>query len=182
VHSVVGVYGALYAIRRQLYQPLPSHFILDDMLVPFNIIWQGYRVLFEPQAIAYESTKKNLEIEIERRKRTITGNFQLVFERKELLNLKKNPIWLQLFLHKFIRLLFPALFFLLFISNLFIANHPFYHATLLAQILFYGLCLLSIVFKKPVFFYVFGMLNLAVVQSFVKYLRNTHSVKWQKQN
>ncbi len=52
--SVVGVTGAIYAIRRELYTEIPQGTILDDVLVPMRIVRLGKRVVFQPSAIAHD--------------------------------------------------------------------------------------------------------------------------------
>jgi poly-beta-1,6-N-acetyl-D-glucosamine synthase len=181
IHSVVGVYGALYAIRRELYTPLPADIILDDMQVPFDAIRKGYRVVFEPKAMAVEDSKSHLDMEVSRRERIFTGKIQFLFRNKNLFNPRRNPVLMQLFLHKYVRLLFPFLLLLLFISNLFINDNGFYQYTLLLQMLFYALCLLGLAFKSPSVFYLFSRFNISVVQGFYAYLIKSYSVKWPKQ-
>ena len=46
--------GAIYAIRRELFEPIPEDTILDDVLIPLRIVRRGYRVVFEPDARAYD--------------------------------------------------------------------------------------------------------------------------------
>jgi cellulose synthase/poly-beta-1,6-N-acetylglucosamine synthase-like glycosyltransferase len=54
IDSTVGATGAIYAMRRELFQPIPESLILDDVLIPMQVVRQGYRVLFEPKARAYD--------------------------------------------------------------------------------------------------------------------------------
>ena len=44
--GAVGVSGALYAMRRSLFQPIPPGTVLDDVLVPMRVAAQGKRVVF----------------------------------------------------------------------------------------------------------------------------------------
>src|SRR5262244_3217188 len=55
IHSVCGATGAIYAIRRELYEELPEDTILDDVLTPLRIVLRGKRTVFEPEAKAYDS-------------------------------------------------------------------------------------------------------------------------------
>ncbi|RPI48992.1 MAG: glycosyltransferase family 2 protein, partial [Acidobacteria bacterium] len=52
--STVGATGAIYAIRRRLFEPVPKDTILDDVLIPMKIVRKGYRVVFEPDARAHD--------------------------------------------------------------------------------------------------------------------------------
>ncbi len=46
VHSVMGVTGAIYAIRRSLFSPLSEGTILDDVAIPMAVVLAGRRVVF----------------------------------------------------------------------------------------------------------------------------------------
>ena len=52
--SVVGATGALYAVRRSLLVPVPQGTILDDVYIPMHVVRQGARVLFVPNARAWD--------------------------------------------------------------------------------------------------------------------------------
>ena len=97
------------------------------------------------------------------------GYFQYLFGEQRHLK-ETKPIWWQLALHNWVRLSFPLLLLLLFVSNLFIARSWFYNIVLLAQLLLIGMCLLSIVFRKPLLFYLVSRFNILVIQSFYAFL------------
>ena len=54
IHSVPGTTGAIYAIRRELYVPLPPQTVLDDVVVPMRMVLAGKRAIFDPAARAYD--------------------------------------------------------------------------------------------------------------------------------
>src|SRR5581483_11291657 len=54
VYSMVGADGAMYALRRSLFQPCPDDTIVEDFVIPMNVIRQGRRTVFESQAIGWE--------------------------------------------------------------------------------------------------------------------------------
>jgi cellulose synthase/poly-beta-1,6-N-acetylglucosamine synthase-like glycosyltransferase len=119
IHSVVGATGALYAIRRRLFRPLPEDTILDDVQIPMNIVLQGGRVILDREARAFDRPAKP-EHEFSRKVRTLAGNFQLVARMPELLNPLRNPVFFQFFSHKITRLFVPYALIILFVSNLFL--------------------------------------------------------------
>lgn len=180
VHSVVGVYGSMYALRRKLFQPLPLNLVLDDMLVPFQVILQGFRVVFEKGAVAYEKSKADPAVEVMRRKRIFMGVFQFVFQYPQLLNPARNPVVLQYIGHKVLRTLFPLLFLMLFVTNTYMLHRGFYLAFFVLQCLFYVLCLFSLIRNRKNIFYLFSKYNLAMLRGFWDYLTNKSGVKWQK--
>jgi cellulose synthase/poly-beta-1,6-N-acetylglucosamine synthase-like glycosyltransferase len=107
VHSTVGVTGAIYAMRRSLWAPLPSGLILDDLYVPMQIVLAGHRVDFVDDARAYETRAASDLDEYRRKVRTLTGVWQLCAWLPETLAPVRNPVWAQFVMHKLLRLLTP---------------------------------------------------------------------------
>lgn len=120
IASVVGATGALYAIRRSFFAPLPKGTILDDVLIPMRLVLRGKRVVFEPLAKAYDSVACCPKAEFERKVRTLTGNYQLLAQLPELLLPWRNPVFFQFISHKVGRLLVPYSLAALFVSNCFL--------------------------------------------------------------
>jgi cellulose synthase/poly-beta-1,6-N-acetylglucosamine synthase-like glycosyltransferase len=113
VHSSVGATGAVYAIRRALWSPLPSGLILDDVYTPMRIVLAGQRVEFVEQAHALELRAPTPTQEYGRKVRTLTGVLQLCAWLPGVLLPWRNPIWPQFVFHKVLRLLTPWLLVLL---------------------------------------------------------------------
>ncbi|HEY0972330.1 MAG TPA: glycosyltransferase [Gemmatimonadales bacterium] len=109
LHSVVGVTGAIYAMRRPLWAPLPAGLILDDLYVPMRLVLAGHRVGFSEEARAVDGRTFDARQEFRRKVRTLTGNVQLVAWLPGVLLPWRNPIWLQFLCHKLLRLLTPYL-------------------------------------------------------------------------
>jgi cellulose synthase/poly-beta-1,6-N-acetylglucosamine synthase-like glycosyltransferase len=105
--SAIGVSGALYALKRELWQPLPPGLILDDVWVPFQVIRAGKRVAFSQQATATDRGAGSDAGELARKVRTLTGNYQLLAWMPWLLNPWRNRVWWQFVSHKVLRLLTP---------------------------------------------------------------------------
>jgi len=109
VHSCVGVTGAIYAMPRRLWEPLPANLILDDLYVPMRLAIQGWRVLFTPDARARDVRRFAPAQEYRRKVRTLTGVIQVCAWLPGVLNPVRNPLWLQFTFHKLLRLLTPYL-------------------------------------------------------------------------
>ncbi len=107
--SCVGATGAIYAMRRELFEPIPEDTILDDVVVPIRAVRRGYRILFEPNAKAYDSTSTTAVQEFTRKTRTIAGTFQLFAREPWLLNPARNPLWFETVSHKGLRLTLPLM-------------------------------------------------------------------------
>jgi poly-beta-1,6-N-acetyl-D-glucosamine synthase len=119
IHSVAGATGAIYAIRRELYEELPSQTILDDVLTPLRIVLRGRRTVFEPAAKAYDAVACCPRAEYGRKVRTLYGNYQLIVAFPRLLLPWRNPIFIQFVSHKVGRLLVPWALLTMFLTNLF---------------------------------------------------------------
>ncbi|KJV30435.1 glycosyltransferase family 2 protein [Luteibacter yeojuensis] len=125
--SMVGVSGALYAMRRSLFTPLPPGTVLDDVLVPMRVAAQGKRVVFEPRAMAWDEPSQEPEAERRRKIRTLAGNFQLVQLAPWLLVPWRNPLWFRFVSHKLLRLVAPWLIVALTLATGYLFNHhPMY--------------------------------------------------------
>lgn len=109
VHSTVGVTGAVYAMRRDCWRPLPAGVILDDVYGPMDLVLRGHRVGFAPAAVAYDDRRFAPAQEFRRKARTLTGVVQLCAWLPGVLVPGRNPIFLQFLFHKLLRLLTPYL-------------------------------------------------------------------------
>lgn len=136
IHSVPGTTGAIYALRRELFAPIRPRTVLDDVQIPMRAVLKRKRVLFEPAAIAYDVVATAPDIEYEKKRRTLMGNYELLAEMPELLLPWRNPIFFQLVSHKVGRLLVPYCLIALFFSNLWLL-HGFYLLCFVCQIIWY---------------------------------------------
>jgi cellulose synthase/poly-beta-1,6-N-acetylglucosamine synthase-like glycosyltransferase len=138
VGSTLGATGAIYALRRELWQPLPGDTILDDVLAPMRAVLASRRVVFEAGAHAFDRAAV-APVELRRKIRTLAGNVQLLWLEPRLLNPFANPVWLQFLSHKLGRLVVPyALIVLLVTSGALADESPVYAAAFGAQLVFYG--------------------------------------------
>lgn len=117
IGSVPGVTGAIYALRHSYFKPIPDETLLDDVLIPMDLIMEGKKVLFESGAIAYDEPSSDAKKEKARKTRTLAGNWQLLAYRSQLLNPFLNPIWLQFVSHKVLRLFAPLFLVSIFLTS-----------------------------------------------------------------
>ena len=142
IDSMLGTTGAIYAMRRACWQPLPDGTILDDVLAPMRVVLAGYRVVFEPTARAYDVTAPDAAAESRRKTRTLAGNYQVLALEPRLLVPILNRVWLQYVSHKLGRLAVPWALFALFVASATLArSSAVYFAATAAQALFYGLAI-----------------------------------------
>ncbi|HEY6376684.1 MAG TPA: glycosyltransferase family 2 protein [Edaphobacter sp.] len=178
--SVVGVTGAIYAMRRELYTEIPDGTILDDVFVPMNVARKGKRVIFQPSAIARDRLFSEKGKEFSRKVRTLTGNYQLLRLSPWLLSLA-NPLLFRFISHKLLRLLVPLLLVLMLVASAMISG-PVFRAIFWLQILFYVLAVLGSLSPstrrlKPVAIAnTFVMLNAAAALAFYNFATGRNRV------
>jgi cellulose synthase/poly-beta-1,6-N-acetylglucosamine synthase-like glycosyltransferase len=178
IHSMLGATGAIYALRRELWQPLPSGTILDDVLAPMRAVLQGSRVVFDDRARAYDRVARDADEEQRRKIRTIAGNYQILALEPSLLVPFRNPVWLQYLSHKVVaRLLVPFALIACFLSSAALAPAGgLYAAAFAAQLAFYLLALYGATMKGLLtraarVAYAFVVMNAAGVQALVAVAR-----------
>jgi biofilm PGA synthesis N-glycosyltransferase PgaC len=140
--SVVGATGAIYCIRRKLFDALPAGTILDDVLIPMQIVSKGARVILDSRARAWDLPDLGQKREFMRKVRTLSGNYQLLQLAPWLLS-AKNPILFDFVSHKLLRLAVPFALLALLAASFFLPQ-LFYRAALATQLAFYGLSLVAV--------------------------------------
>ena len=184
--SVVGVSGALYAMRRRLWQPIPDSTILDDVLIPMNVVSQGQRVVVDQRAIAWDRPSNAAADEKRRKVRTLAGNFQLFVQHPRFLVPWRNPLFLQMVCHKLMRLLVPLMMLVALLSNAALAQQGgFWRVMLFIQILVYGLAIAAILSaalrqnRLLRLLAAFFQLNGFVVLGLIEFLSNRDAHRWR---
>ena len=132
--SVVGATGAVYAIRRELFRPIPPDTLLDDVVIPMQIVMAGHRVGFDPSAPAFDPQTTDPVREKRRKLRTLAGNFQMLFRHPGWLLPWRTGIWWQVISHKYSRIAAPVFLLTMFVANAVLSSLPIY------ELLFYGHC------------------------------------------
>jgi len=143
-----GVSGAVYALRRELFTPLPAGTILDDMWVPLHVVFAGRRIAMARDAIAFDSSSAGSHEEFRRKVRTLAGNWQLIARLPRLLLPWRNPVWFAWMSHKFLRLIAPWALIAAWLSAAF-ATGGFYRAMWLLQTLAYAAALFALIAPRP---------------------------------
>ena len=144
VFSAVGVTGAISAVRRHLFRPIPPGTILDDVYWPLRVTMQGFRVVHDRRARAFDRFPDRVEDEFRRKVRTLSGNYQLLRRFPDVVRPGRNPVWFQFLSHKVMRLAVPWALLVLLASSLML-EAPLYRAALGVQLAFYLLGLAGLV-------------------------------------
>lgn len=103
IWTTLGGHGALYAIRKELFESLPPETINDDFIVPAKISLRGKRTVYEERAILHDKIKTGFIEELRRRIRIAFGNWQQIIILKAFLTLRHPFLFWQFFSHKILR-------------------------------------------------------------------------------
>jgi biofilm PGA synthesis N-glycosyltransferase PgaC len=181
--SCIGATGACYAIRRRLWSAIPDDTLIDDFLIPMLATRSGYRVVFEPDALAIDEVEERIEGEFARKVRTLAGNFQEVGRNRWLLGSCNRLRW-QLVSHKLLRLFVPYALLICFISSA-VASGTLYQLFFILQAAMYAAAGIGCVSQsarslKPIAFATtFFSLNLAAVFALIKYAQSSGTNLWR---
>ena len=121
IGSMIGVDGALYAIRRRLFVAPAEDTILDDMAIPMAVVRAGYRVVFEPAALAHEQGSGTATEEFARKARVIAGAVQFMARRDSAVPLGAPQVMFSMISHKALRWLSPVFAISAFLSSVVLA-------------------------------------------------------------
>lgn len=189
--NAISATGAIYAIRRALFRGVPVG-VTDDFAVSTDVIAQGKRLVFAPDAIAYEPVAGTGGVEFGRKTRVITRGLRgVLVVRRELLNPFRYGFYaFQLFSHKVLRRLVVFPLVLLLIVSPFLWNAGLiYQIATVAQLVFYGCALVGMLFHSstlgrlkiftiPFFF---CMVNVASLIAAINLIRGHRIDFWEPQ-
>ncbi|AHG90023.1 putative glycosyltransferase [Gemmatirosa kalamazoonensis] len=109
IHSIICVSGAVYALRRELWRPMPPALICDDLFVTQGLVLRGWRVGFCETARAEDPREFTRQQHFDRKVRTLTGLIQLCVWEPAVLLPWRNAMWIDFAIHKLTRIIIPYL-------------------------------------------------------------------------
>jgi len=104
---LLGANGANFALRRDLWAGCPPEIVVEDLYVPLRLLMDGWAVVFEPAALAYEDLPPALSDEFGRRVRIGAGDYQILARCLSLLNPTHGLAAWVFFSHKVLRWVAP---------------------------------------------------------------------------
>jgi cellulose synthase/poly-beta-1,6-N-acetylglucosamine synthase-like glycosyltransferase len=184
--AMMGPFGGCFAFRKSCFEPIPSHFLVDDFYLNMLILRKGYQCINEQNARVYEDVSNESWIEFKRKIRISAGNFQNLSVYWPML-FRFDGISYAFFSHKFLRWTLP--FFMVFIligSAVLAQDHVAYqiiHALFLMPIaLFIPDYLgkkINVHFKWLRYIVHFTSMNIALFLGFFKFLGGIKSSIWE---
>lgn len=188
--NAISATGAIYAIRREVFRPVPLG-VGDDFVISTRAISQGYRLVFEPTAIAYETPAPTDREEFRRKERVIVQGLRGLWAVKELFNpLRYGFYSVQIFSHKLLRwsVTWPLVV-LLAVSSGMARAGGLYRLITLGQAGFYACALGALalrrtplaqqkLFKLLMIPFFFCLANIAALRAWLQLLAGKNIVVW----
>lgn len=174
--------GAIYAVRRTAFRPLDPSVILDDFVVPMTARGLGFRIVYDPEALATEFAASSVAGEYARRTRLAEGSFRAL---PSFLKIPLDATTMWAFVsHKLLRWILPFVLLAFFASSGLLWREPLYQAIFLAQLAFYGMALIGYVAgdrirpKAALLPYYLTAIHMAFLVGFVRWVRGGSSGAW----
>ncbi len=186
IGSCVGADGALFAIRKKLFQPLRNTDI-NDFVIPLTVIRQGFRGVLEEDAFCMEKTAGDPRGEVKRQIRITNRTLRAIFNNIGLFNPITYGIFpFELFSHKVVKFLAPFFAMTLVFCTIILSNSgAIYRLFLMAQLMllllawrgngtgrFHALLQISLVCRT------FVTMNLAIVGGWFQFLKGETYTSW----
>ena len=184
---LIGCNGGIYAIRRELYEPLPDSTIVDDFVLTMRILEKGYKIHLETEARATEPPCPSARAEMVRKIRIGAGDFQALSLTRGLLHPKQGLKALGFWSHKVMRWLVPFFLLAALLSNVGLIGSRTYFALLLMQLGGAGLSYWAYnarpgqkipKWTRPISY--FYLMNYALFCGFLRFLFRTQRVTWDR--
>lgn len=185
--TMIGAFGACYAIRAKDYSPIPSNFYGDDFFITMQALEKGQKSVNELEAICYEEVTNASSEEFRRKVRISIGNFQNLLRFKNLLWPSNPGLAFSFFSHKVLRWMGPFLILLALISNaLILGDGALYMLTFILQLIgvtapIWDRILKLGGFHNKIIRFIshFYLMNLALLTGFLRFIKGTDSSIWE---
>jgi len=183
-HSIIGANGSIYAIRKELYTPLPPE-VDDDFVEPLLVYLKGKKVVYERKAVSVENDipAEDIQAEFHAKRRVVLRGLQSLSFVKETLNPLSHPVLsFEIFSHKIMKWSVPFSLVGIFVSTFFLPRTPFSITVFLAEVVFIIASILGIFMKRgilhiPAYFLV---TNAAVGAAVLEFIFGKRSTRWEK--
>jgi len=186
---VLGSSGALCAVRKSVYCPIPANCICDDFLITLNVMIDRYRAVYDPEAQSVEKTADSEELESKRRERISAGNFQALAWTTRLLNPLRGWVALCYLSHKVFKWITWAFMLAALVANVPLVGERLYLVIMLLQTGFYVSALFArLPIRIPVLSGVgrithyFIAMHVALLRGLIRHLRGTQAVAWKREH
>jgi cellulose synthase/poly-beta-1,6-N-acetylglucosamine synthase-like glycosyltransferase len=185
--TMMGPFGGCYAMRRNLFMPVPKNFLVDDFYISMNVLAKNYKCINDIDAICYEDIPGDIMEEYRRKARISAGNFQNLMVFKKFLFRPLSAAGFCFISHKVLRWITPFLIIISLIALYFLsANNKFFTFLFLGELLLVLSPVFDFIFSKAGihlrvlrFIAYFSLMNLAMLKGFVKFLGGIRTGIWE---
>ncbi len=188
--TMIGAYGAFFAIRKSAFSQVPENYIVDDFYITLKAIQNGGKAICEPKAVAFENVSASLHSEFARKTRISMGNFQNLSVLYSILFSKRLGLAFSFFSHKVLRWFGPIFLIIIIISSVFIWQKNILYT------IFFIIILLSIIvpiidyFSRKIQIHIiilrfithFYYMNLALLIGLFKFMKGVKTNVWEPTN
>lgn len=188
IQTTFGATGAVYAIRKNLFIPLPTHkAVADDFYIPMRIVEQGYRVIYDKEIFAWEETTESSYTEFQRKIRIGAANYNCLSDFWHLLHPRNGFVAYGFFSHKILRWFVPLLLIVIFLVSLYsLDKSSTIYYMFLTQLVFiimgaFGFVLDRVSYPIKLFTltYYFIITNIALMIGLLRAIRGTEKPMWR---
>lgn len=184
---LIGCNGGIFALRRELYEPLPPSTIVEDFVLTLRVLERGCQVVLEPAARAAEPACATAKAEMVRKIRIGAGGWQALGLNRALLHPRFGLRSFAFWGHKVLRWLAPCFLLLMLVANVLLARSPFYAALLALQVA--GAAMAVVAYRagearplpkwaRPVSY--FFLMHYALFCGLLRYVFGTQRVTWER--
>lgn len=179
------VAGAFYGLRRELYTMVMAG-LPDDSVSPLGVLKKGYLVVFEDEALAYETMVSTPEGELKVKSRGVIRELASIFYFKELLNPFRHPlIFMVLLSHRLLRWSLSICLIGTLIAALFLCSELFYKIVLGLYFLFFLLAIIGYLmrnYRLPRFLFLpfyYLLINFAALWGIFQFFLGRQKPTWE---
>ncbi|MFO1095931.1 MAG: glycosyltransferase family 2 protein [Planctomycetaceae bacterium] len=141
--ALLGANGAIYSLRRELWQPLAPETIVDDFVAGMRVHLADRELVFEPEAVAEEESAPTMRAEFQRRARLGAGAFQSLNWLSPLLNPARGAVAWAFWSHKVLRWFTPLFLAAALVTNVGLAREPGFGWLFAVQLIVYSAAVLG---------------------------------------
>jgi len=192
LYSAMGAAGELYAVDPKLVKDVPDEALLDDFMMSMQILSDGKRIVYTPDAYALEYGSANFFEESKRKRRIAAGGLQSIWWLRHMLNPFRQPlVTFQYVSHRVLRWsITPVALVLLLVFNIILSIFEpgiVYDIILLLHLLFYLIAIAgwvsSLYGRKnkllfAAYYFVFMNINVFLGMAYLKEHKNSGA--WEK--
>jgi cellulose synthase/poly-beta-1,6-N-acetylglucosamine synthase-like glycosyltransferase len=185
--TMMGPFGGCYAMRRDLYTPVPKNFLVDDFYISMKVLAKGYNCINDIDALCYEDIPGDIMEEYRRKARISAGNFQNLVVFSNFLLRPFSAAGFCFISHKVLRWITPFLIIISLGALLCLsAYNKFFYILFAGELLLILSPIFDFIFSKAGihlrvlrFIAYFSLMNLAMLKGFIKFLGGIRTGTWE---